>query len=144
MCYCGRMITATNWRTLGAMARAGSDGIARAVDGGKAMEIDGDMVLCGRSDEMGQRGYTGSLAELAIWNTAITPQQVALIYTSVSSLSPIGKPVQAASSRYRITDRHQGCVPARSVCASGIMSNTMLEYLFSLKLNALEMAAHLF
>ena len=66
---------------------AGSDGIARSVDGGKPLEIDGDMVLCGRSDDTAQRGYTGSLAELAIWNTILTAQQVSAIYTSVSTQS---------------------------------------------------------
>ena len=43
------------------------------------------MVLCGRSDETAQRGFTGSLAELAIWDTAITAQQVSAIYRSVSA-----------------------------------------------------------
>lgn len=47
------------------------------------MQIDGEMVLCGRSDETAQRGFTGSLAELAIWDTAITAQQVSAIYRSV-------------------------------------------------------------
>ena len=70
---------------LRAFAAAGSDGIARAVDGGRPLEIDGEMVLCGRSDDTKQRGFTGSLAELAIWNTALTAQQVSAIYTSVSS-----------------------------------------------------------
>ena len=55
------------------------------MDGGKALEIDGDIVLCGRSDETAQRGYTGSLAELAIWDTAITAAQVSEIYTAVST-----------------------------------------------------------
>lgn len=64
---------------------AGSDGISRSVDGGKPLEIDGDIVLCGRSDETAQRGYTGSLAELAIWDTAITAAQVSEIYTAVST-----------------------------------------------------------
>lgn len=55
------------------------------MDGGKPLEIDGDIVLCGRSDETAQRGYTGSLAELAIWDTAITAAQVSEIYTAVST-----------------------------------------------------------
>jgi hypothetical protein len=55
------------------------------VDGGKPLEIDGDIVLCGRSDESAQRGYTGSLAELAIWNTVVTAAQVSEIYTAVST-----------------------------------------------------------
>lgn len=66
-------------------AAAGSDGISRDVDGGKAMSLDGDIVLCGRSDGTAQRGYSGSLAELAIWDTVITSQQVAMIYKSVSA-----------------------------------------------------------
>ena len=78
----------TSWRISRGICAAGSDGIARSVDGGKALEIDGNMVLCGRSDDTAQRGYTGSLAELAIWNTALTAQQVSAIYTSVSAQSP--------------------------------------------------------
>ena len=77
-----------SWRISRGSLVAGSDGIARSVDGGKPLDIDGNMVLCGRSDDTAQRGYTGSLAELAIWNTALTAQQVSAIYTSVSAQSP--------------------------------------------------------
>ena len=66
------------------MCTAGSDGMQRDVDGGKPMVIDGKMALCGRSDDTSQRGYTGSLAELAIWDTALTADQVSAIYNSVS------------------------------------------------------------
>ncbi len=58
------------------------------MDGGKPLDIDGNMVLCGRSDDTAQRGYTGSLAELAIWDTTLTAQQVSAIYTSVSARPP--------------------------------------------------------
>ena len=68
------------------MFAAGSDGIQRDVNGGKPMVIDGKMALCGRSDDTSQRGYTGSLAELAIWDTVLTADQVSAIYKSVSML----------------------------------------------------------
>ena len=58
----------------------------RDVDGGKPMVVDGKMALCGRSDDTSQRGYTGSLAELAIWDAVLTADQVSAIYKSVSML----------------------------------------------------------
>ena len=62
---------------------AGSDGVMRNVDGGRAMNIDGMIVLCGRSDRDVQRGYSGQLAELAIWDESLSPAQVAHIYHEV-------------------------------------------------------------
>ncbi|CAK0785312.1 hypothetical protein CVIRNUC_008519 [Coccomyxa viridis] len=67
----------------------GSDGMQRDVDGGKPMVIDGKMALCGRSDDTPQRGYTGSLAELAIWNAVLTADQVSAIYKSGLGYPPM-------------------------------------------------------
>lgn len=64
----------------------------RYVDGGKPMHINGNIVLCGRSDESAMRGYSGSLAELAIWDGTLTPAQVAAIYAAVSYIGFLGLP----------------------------------------------------
>ena len=63
---------------------AGSDGIRRTVDGGQPMNIDGSIVLCGRSDGDNARGYSGQLAELAIWDESLSEAAVAKIYSAVS------------------------------------------------------------
>ena len=91
---------------------AGSDSIAREVDGGKPLEIDGSIVLCGRSDDTAQRGFTGSLAELALWNTAITAQQVSAIYNSVSARC------LRLHQRFRLNTRTQGSLA--DVCMSRV------------------------
>ena len=64
----------------------GSDGVRRTVDGGQPMSIDGDIVLCGRSDGDAQQGYSGQLAELAIWDQTLSEVNVAKIYQAVSRL----------------------------------------------------------
>ena len=68
------------------MDTAGSDGVERDVEGCRPMVIDGKMALCGRSDDTTQRGYTGSLAELAIWDAGLTADQVSAVYRAVSIL----------------------------------------------------------
>ncbi|EIE21984.1 hypothetical protein COCSUDRAFT_56427 [Coccomyxa subellipsoidea C-169] len=60
----------------------GSDGIRRTVDGGQPMNIDGSIVLCGRSDGDNARGYSGQLAELAIWDESLSEAAVAKIYSA--------------------------------------------------------------
>lgn len=47
------------------------------------MSIDGNIVLCGRSDRDMARGYTGMLAELAIWDSSLSEAQVARIFNAV-------------------------------------------------------------
>ena len=47
------------------------------------MNIDGDIVLCGRSDGDAQRGYSGQLAELAIWDQSLSEADVAKIFQAV-------------------------------------------------------------
>jgi hypothetical protein len=53
------------------------------MDGGAPLQIDGKITLCGRSDGEAQRGYSGLLSELALFDTALTPDQAAYIYNAV-------------------------------------------------------------
>lgn len=53
------------------------------VDGGAPLDIDGRITLCGRSNSEAQRGYTGLLAELALFDAPLTEDQAAFIYSAV-------------------------------------------------------------
>ena len=55
----------------------------RVATGGVPMHIDGRITLCGRSNGDMMRGYTGLLAELALFDAALDNQQVAYIYSEV-------------------------------------------------------------
>lgn len=47
------------------------------------MQLDGPIVLCGRSDNDTLRGYNGRLTQLAIFDTALSPLQVFYMYKQV-------------------------------------------------------------
>jgi hypothetical protein len=68
------------------------------------MHIDGDIVLCGRSDETALRGYSGSLAELSIWDTALTAAQVYIIYAAVSCACCISHVSKLSPLEYALPD----------------------------------------
>lgn len=76
-------ISTHKYTIVGIAVVAGSDGVTRNIDGGQAMNIDGKIVLCGRSDRDMARGYSGKLAELAIWDQSLSPAQAADIYHAV-------------------------------------------------------------
>ncbi len=48
------------------------------------MQLDGPIVLCGRSDNDTLRGYNGRLTQLAIFDTSLSPLQVFYIYKQVN------------------------------------------------------------
>lgn len=52
-------------------------------DGGAPLQLDGPIVLCGRSDNDTLRGYNGRLTQLALFDTALSPLQVFYIYKQV-------------------------------------------------------------
>jgi hypothetical protein len=64
--------------------RTDAEGTVLHIDGGKPMQLDGPIVLCGRSDNDTQRGYNGRLSQLAIFDTALSPLQVYYAYKQVS------------------------------------------------------------
>ena len=57
------------------------------------MQLDGRVTLCGRSNGDIMRGYTGLLAELALFDAALDERQAAAIYAAVR---PLGLPERAA------------------------------------------------
>ena len=65
------------------LARTGSDGVPRQLDGGAPLLMDGKITLCGRSDRQTMRGYTGLLAKLALFDSALTEAQAAYIFNAV-------------------------------------------------------------
>jgi hypothetical protein len=46
------------------------------VDGGQPMDIDGPLMLCDRADRLAGRTFDGSIAQLAIFNAALSENNV--------------------------------------------------------------------
>ena len=67
--------------TVGLYADAAGD--EQQIVGGEPMMLTGNIVLCGRSTGDATRGYSGRLAELAIWNNALTAPQILAIFQQV-------------------------------------------------------------
>ena len=62
---------------------AGSDGVKKLVSGGDPMFLNSPITLCGRVDLNADRFFDGRLAELSIFDNALTrPQVAALIHLS--------------------------------------------------------------
>ena len=57
----------------------------RAATGGAPMQLDGRITLCGRSAGDYLRGYTGLLAELALFDVSLDEAQAAYIYSEAST-----------------------------------------------------------
>lgn len=55
------------------------------VDGGAPMNLNGPIVLCGRSGNDTVRGYNGRLTQLAVFDAALTPVQVYEIFRQVGA-----------------------------------------------------------
>ncbi|EFN59099.1 hypothetical protein CHLNCDRAFT_137883 [Chlorella variabilis] len=91
------------------------EGFPIPIDGGDPMLLDGNVVLCVRSDDPGGRHYDGQLAHLGLHDTALDETQVGLLYsevsrnmgaaTSSSTITPAGPelPVLSPSSGANIT-----------------------------------------
>ncbi|KAK9797358.1 hypothetical protein WJX73_002152 [Symbiochloris irregularis] len=59
------------------------------VDGGQPIYLNtADIFLCSRSDEDTSRYFSGSLANLAIWNEPLTAAQVSALYNTVPRQKP--------------------------------------------------------
>eukprot|EP00216_Chloropicon_sp_CCMP2111_P006625 CAMPEP_0198234118 /NCGR_PEP_ID=MMETSP1446-20131203/211_1 /TAXON_ID=1461542 ORGANISM="Unidentified sp, Strain CCMP2111" /NCGR_SAMPLE_ID=MMETSP1446 /ASSEMBLY_ACC=CAM_ASM_001112 /LENGTH=1741 /DNA_ID=CAMNT_0043914847 /DNA_START=161 /DNA_END=5386 /DNA_ORIENTATION=- len=52
-------------------------------DGGNPLMLDGPIHLCGRADRDIQRHFGGKLAHLSLWDDALTPEQIAQMFTEV-------------------------------------------------------------
>jgi hypothetical protein len=58
---------------------AGSDGVKKLVSGGDPMFLNSPITLCGRVDLNADRFFDGRLAELSIFDNALTRPQVAFL-----------------------------------------------------------------
>ncbi|GAB4817823.1 hypothetical protein N2152v2_004869 [Parachlorella kessleri] len=67
------------------VAYVDGDGYAKAITGGDPILLDGDIVLCGRADLNQDRFFNGHIANLMIFNTSLSAEQVAAIYTLASA-----------------------------------------------------------
>ena len=52
------------------------------------MDLSGNIVLCGRTEGDAARGYDGQLAELTIFDSALTATQIQALYYTVSTPEP--------------------------------------------------------
>jgi len=53
------------------------------VDGGEPVMLDGHIFLCGRNDMNPQRHFKGMLTHLSLFDTALTPAEIAALFVSV-------------------------------------------------------------
>merc|ERR1712188_197841 len=53
------------------------------VDGGKPAILDGHIFLCGRNDLHPERHFKGKLSHLSLFDTSLTPPQIAELFMSV-------------------------------------------------------------
>ncbi|KAK2080285.1 hypothetical protein QBZ16_000138 [Prototheca wickerhamii] len=56
-----------------------------SVNGGDAMNLTGDLVLCARSDLAAGRFFTGRLAQLMVWNRSLAADDWAALYAAGSA-----------------------------------------------------------
>jgi len=54
-----------------------------AVDGGQRMMLDGSIFLCGRNDGHPERHFKGQVSHLSLFDTALTPSEIASLFVSV-------------------------------------------------------------
>ncbi|KAK9917704.1 hypothetical protein WJX75_007350 [Coccomyxa subellipsoidea] len=74
------------------------DGIYRAalsapqdffqIDGGRPIYADGPIVLCDRADHFAGRSFDGKIAQLSVYDAALTENNIALLYAAVSGVMP--------------------------------------------------------
>merc|ERR1739848_839143 len=53
------------------------------LDGGMPMRLDGSIYLCGRNDLHPERHFKGKLTHLSLFDTSLTPPQIAELFMSV-------------------------------------------------------------
>ena len=53
------------------------------MDGGDPMHLDGYVYLCGRDSSDQTRGYSGSMAQLTMFNSALTSAHITSLFTLV-------------------------------------------------------------
>ena len=87
-----------------------------SLDGGNPMNLTGNIILCGRSEGDAARGYDGQLAELTIFDSALTATQIEALYYTVSTPRPppISGPSNPACRPFRFTGSEASlCLRAR-------------------------------
>ena len=52
------------------------------VDGGEPMDLAGPLVICDRSDLLAGRTFDGSIAQLSIYNAALSENNVRWVFRS--------------------------------------------------------------
>lgn len=56
-----------------------------AVSGGKPIAVDGNLVLCGRADLGADRFFDGRIAQLSVFDSALTQQAVRFVTRSMQT-----------------------------------------------------------
>ncbi|KAK9823790.1 hypothetical protein WJX72_005525 [[Myrmecia] bisecta] len=105
----------------------GSDGVVKTLDGGHPVYLDDNIILCGRSRGDDTRGYNGRLAQLALWDAALTPDQIAAIYSygigssanSAASSAPATAPASSTSASWVEGASAASPLPAKSISVMG-------------------------
>ncbi|KAK9861129.1 hypothetical protein WJX84_008851 [Apatococcus fuscideae] len=71
-------------QTVGGQTYVGSDRVQKEVDGGRAMDLDLPIQLCGNRANDPTRHFDGTIAYLGLYNVALTEAQVMLLHTAVT------------------------------------------------------------
>jgi hypothetical protein len=57
--------------------------------GGDPADLDGNIILCGRSDRDADRFFNGSIAHLALFDSAVTQFEVATLYSAYAAAGEV-------------------------------------------------------
>jgi hypothetical protein len=103
---------------LNATAAIGPDGAPLEVGGGGPLRLEGDLVLCSRSDDPEGRHFDGDLAYLSLWDEALSPEAVAALYAAVAD-APAAAAAPAAGAEAAARSTRPGAPPAARTAVSG-------------------------
>eukprot|EP01025_Chloroclados_australasicus_P005317 TRINITY_DN11553_c0_g1_i2.p1 TRINITY_DN11553_c0_g1~~TRINITY_DN11553_c0_g1_i2.p1 ORF type:complete len:548 (-),score=4.79 TRINITY_DN11553_c0_g1_i2:997-2640(-) len=74
--------------------------IAVNVDGGESILLDANIMLCGRSDQWPQTNFNGNVANLGLYDTFLTSQQVGVLFNTFAHYFNDDKPKNLAQIIY--------------------------------------------
>ncbi len=57
--------------------------------GGDPADLDGNIILCGRTDRDADRFFNGSIAHLALFDSAVTQFEVATLYSAYAAAGKV-------------------------------------------------------
>jgi hypothetical protein len=80
------------------------------IDGGDPILLDAPIHLCGRVDEHPERHFQGKLAHLSLWDDALTPEQVAEMFSAKMGINKLEQRcIDSAQSALQAVDGIELC-----------------------------------